>query len=186
MSRGAPRPLVVVDRDGVVNEDSAEYIKSVAEWRPISGSLEAIAALHAGGFDVVVLTNQSGVARGLFTQAVLDDIHAHMRAAVERAGGRLAGIYFCPHLPDAGCDCRKPRPGLLRALARDRGQALGNVPLIGDRVSDLDAARAVGARPILVRTGSGAATERELGDARVEVFDDLAAAAGAILREARG
>lgn len=175
------RPLVIVDRDGVVNEDSAEYIKSVAEWRPIPGSLEAIAALHRGGFDVAVVTNQSGVARGLFSQTTLDAIHARMQEAVEAAGGRLAAVRYCPHLPSDDCDCRKPRVGLLRALERERGVSLAGVPFVGDRVSDLDAAIAVGARPILVRTGSGAATERALEGRRVEVFDDLAAAAAAIL-----
>ena len=179
------RPLVIVDRDGVVNEDSAEYIKSVAEWRPIPGSLEAIAELHRAGFDVAVLTNQSGVGRGLFTQAELEAIHAHMRAAVAAAGGRLAAVHYCPHLPTDACDCRKPGVGLLRTIERERGAALTGVPFIGDRVSDLDAASAVGARPILVRTGSGATTERALGERRVEVFDDLAAAAAAILRERR-
>lgn len=182
MAERARRPLVIVDRDGVVNEDSAEYVKSVAEWRPIPGSLEAIAALHEAGFDVVVLTNQSGVGRGLFTEAGLEAIHAHMTAEVERAGGRLAGVYYCPHLPTAGCDCRKPRVGLLRTLERERGAPLADVPFVGDRTSDLDAAAAVGARAMLVRTGSGAATERALGARRVEVFDDLAAAARAILQ----
>jgi D-glycero-D-manno-heptose 1,7-bisphosphate phosphatase len=177
------RPLVIVDRDGVVNEDSAEYVKSVAEWRPIPGSLEALAALHRGGFDVAVVTNQSGVARGLFSQATLEAIHAHMRAAVEGAGGRLAAVRYCPHLPTDGCDCRKPRVGLLRALEHERGEPLVAVPFIGDRLGDVDAALAVGARPMLVRTGSGAETERALAGRRVELFDDLRAAAAAILRE---
>ena len=179
------RPLVIVDRDGVVNEDSAEYIKSVAEWRPIAGSLEAIAALHRGGFDVTVVTNQSGVARGLFSLATLEAIHARMREAVDAAGGRLAAVRYCPHLPTDGCDCRKPRAGLLRALEQERGAPLEGVPFIGDRLSDVDAALAVGARPMLVRTGSGAETERVLEGRRVEVFDDLAAAAAAILGERR-
>ena len=177
------RPLVIVDRDGVVNEDSAEYIKSVAEWQPVPGSLEALAALHRGGFDVAVVTNQSGVARGLFSQATLEAIHERMRAAVEAAGGRLAAVHYCPHLPTDGCDCRKPRVGLLRALEHERGTPLVGVPFVGDRLSDIDAAVAVGARPLLVRTGSGAATEHALGGRRVEVFDDLAAAAAAILEE---
>lgn len=177
------RPLVIVDRDGVVNEDSAAYIKSVAEWRPIPGSLEAIAALHRGGFDVAVVTNQSGVARGLFSLATLEAIHAHMREAVEAAGGELAAVRYCPHLPTDDCDCRKPRVGLLRALERERGVPLTGAPFVGDRIGDLDAALAVGARPMLVRTGSGAETERSLGARRVEVFDDLAAAAAVILGE---
>lgn len=175
--------LVVLDRDGVINEDSAEFIKSVAEWRPIPGSLEAIAALTRGGFRVAVVTNQSGVGRGLFSEQTLAAIHAQMDAAVRAAGGQLAAVYYCPHRPDAGCECRKPKSALLRRLERDLGVSLEGVPLIGDRSSDVDAADAVGARAILVRTGSGAATARALGARAIEVFDDLAAAARALLAE---
>jgi D-glycero-D-manno-heptose 1,7-bisphosphate phosphatase len=171
----------LLDRDGVINEDSGEFIKSVAEWRPIAGSLEAIAALHRAGFGVVVVTNQSGVGRGLFSEEALLDIHRHMLAAVEAAGGSLAGVYYCPHLPDAGCDCRKPKPGLLRRVERDRGCSLAGVPFIGDRWSDIEAAESVGARPMLVRTGTGALTERSVAGRAVEVFDDLASAARALL-----
>jgi D-glycero-D-manno-heptose 1,7-bisphosphate phosphatase len=175
--------LVVLDRDGVINEDSGEFIKSAAEWRPIRGSLEAIAALTRGGYRVVVVTNQSGIGRGHFTEQTLAQIHACMTAAVRAAGGELAGIYHCPHHPDSGCDCRKPKTALLRRVERDLACSLVGVPLIGDRVSDLDAADAVGARAILVRTGTGAATAAALGERRVEVFDDLNAAAAAILAE---
>lgn len=176
----APR-IVVLDRDGVINEDSGEFIKSVAEWQPIPGSLEAIAELTAAGFLVAVVTNQSGVARGLFTEETLLAIHRHMTAAVERAGGRLAGIYYCPHHPDDGCECRKPRPGLLRRLERDLGLSLSGAPFVGDRVSDVLAAEMVGATPILVRTGTGPATERLLQNRSVEVFADLKAAAHALI-----
>jgi D-glycero-D-manno-heptose 1,7-bisphosphate phosphatase len=176
--------LVVLDRDGVINEDSGDFIKSVAEWHPIRGSLEAIAALTRGGYRVVVVTNQSGVGRGLFTEHVLGEIHAHMTDAVREAGGSLARIYHCPHHPDVGCDCRKPKTALLRQVERDFSCSLAGVPLVGDRFSDLDAAAAVGARPMLVRTGTGVATERALGERSVEVFDDLSAAARTILAEA--
>jgi D-glycero-D-manno-heptose 1,7-bisphosphate phosphatase len=175
--------LVVLDRDGVINEDSGEFIKSVAEWRPIPGSLEAIAALTRAGFRVAVVTNQSGVGRGLFDEQTLDAIHGHMIAAVRAAGGELAGVYYCPHHPDADCDCRKPKTAMLRRLERDLGVSLDGVPFIGDRPSDVGAADAVGARAILVRTGTGAATARTLGARNIEVFDDLAAAARAILAE---
>lgn len=180
-----PRPtrLVVIDRDGVINEDSDDYIKSVAEWRPIAGSLEAIAALTQGGFTVAVVTNQSGVGRGLLDEATLGAIHATMRARVRAAGGELAGIYYCPHRPDAGCDCRKPGPGMFRALERELGISVLGAPYIGDRPSDVLAARGVGARPILVRTGVGAATERALGDPSIAVFDDLWSAAQGLLGE---
>jgi D-glycero-D-manno-heptose 1,7-bisphosphate phosphatase len=177
--------LVVLDRDGVINEDSGEFIKSVAEWRPIPGSLEAIAALTAAGYRVAVVTNQSGVGRGLLSEETLGLIHAHMTAAVRDVGGQLAGIYFCPHHPDADCDCRKPKPALLRRLERELGVSLEGVPFVGDRLSDVGAADAVGARAILVRTGTGAATLRALGARSIEVFDDLAAAARAILAERR-
>jgi D-glycero-D-manno-heptose 1,7-bisphosphate phosphatase len=175
--------LVVLDRDGVINEDSGEFIKSVAEWRPIPGSLDAIAALTRAGYNVAVVTNQSGVGRGLFSEETLGLIHAQMSAAVSDAGGQLAGVYYCPHHPDANCDCRKPKTALLRRLEHDLGVSLEGVPFIGDRVSDIGAADAVGARAILVRTGTGAATARALGGRNIEVFDDLAAAARAILAE---
>jgi len=177
----AGRGLVVLDRDGVINEDSAEFIKSVAEWRPIRGSLEAIAALHRASFRVAVVTNQSGVGRGLFTEQTLGSIHARMAAAVREAGGELAAVYYCPHRPDEGCDCRKPKTALLRRLERDLGCSLAGAPFIGDRLSDVEAADAVGARPLLVRTGTGAATERLLRERSLEVFDDLAAAARHLL-----
>ena len=180
----ASERLVIVDRDGVINEDSGEFIKSVAEWRPIAGSLEAIALLCAAGRRVAVVTNQSGVARGLFDEDTLAAIHGHMRERVRAAGGELAGVYYCPHLPDAGCECRKPRPGMLRTLERELGVSVRGAPFIGDRLSDVVAAEGVGARPILVRTGTGGATEGLLGG-RVPVFDDLRAAARSFLDEAR-
>jgi D-glycero-D-manno-heptose 1,7-bisphosphate phosphatase len=175
----------MIDRDGVINEDSAEFIKSVAEWRPIAGSLEAIASLHGSGWQVAVVTNQSGVGRGLYGEATLREIHEHMRERVRAAGGDLAGVYYCPHVPDAGCECRKPKPGMFRALERDLGVSVVGAPYIGDRLSDVEAAKAVGARPILVRTGTGAATAALPAARGVPVFDDLAAAARSLLAESR-
>lgn len=176
--------LVILDRDGVINADSDAYIKSPREWRPLPGSLRAIRELCRAGFDVVVATNQSGVGRGLFDGETLAAIHRRMRDSVQAAGGRLAGIYFCPHRPDEGCSCRKPAPGLLQQIARDFSRPLDDVPVIGDSARDLEAAVAVGARPILVRTGKGAGTESRLAiDA--EVFDDLAAAAASLIEEMR-
>jgi len=177
--------LVMVDRDGVINEDSGEFIKSVAEWRPIAGSLEAIAALHAAGWRVAVVTNQSGVGRGLYDEQTLAAIHRHMLERVRAAGGDLAGVWYCPHLPDAGCECRKPRPGLFRRLERDLGVSVLGAPYVGDRLSDVEAAQGVGARPMLVRTGTGVATESLLGGAAVPIYDDLWAAARALLDETR-
>ena len=184
MERVEQPQLVILDRDGVINADSDAFIKSPGEWHALPGSLEAIRALCEAGFDVVVATNQSGVGRGLFDIETLAAIHRRMRDAVQAAGGRLAGIYFCPHHPDDGCDCRKPRPGLFHQIARDFSRPLDGVAAIGDSARDLQAAEAVGARPILVRTGKGAATETAWpGD--IEVFDDLAAAVQALLAETR-
>lgn len=175
------RSLVLLDRDGVINADSDRYIKSVAEWHPLPGSLEAIVALARAGIDVVVVTNQSGVGRGLLTEATLEAIHAHMRAAVEALGGRLAGVYYCPHRPDEGCSCRKPRTGLLERVAADFEVGLEGVPFVGDKQIDVDTARAVGARPILVRTGLEP-PPRAAAD--VETYSDLAEVAAQLLAEA--
>jgi D-glycero-D-manno-heptose 1,7-bisphosphate phosphatase len=180
---GVSSELVILDRDGVINFDSAEYIKTPDEWRAIPGSPEAIAALCSGGYRVVVVSNQSGIGRGLFTEAALAQIHAKMRATIEAAGGVLSGVYYCPHRPDEGCECRKPSPGLLRQIAHDFGQPLRGVPFVGDKLSDIDAALAVEARPMLVRTGDGHRTARLLGDKHIEIFDDLAGVAERLLTE---
>lgn len=177
-------PLVILDRDGVINYDSEAYIKSPDEWRPLPGSLEAIAALNARGRRVVVVSNQSGVGRGLFSEAVLAAIHAKMVSAIEAAGGAVSGVYYCPHLPEDRCACRKPAPGMLEQIARDFGLPLTGVPFVGDKVSDVRAAEAVRARPILVRTGNGAKAAAELRDRPIEVYDDLAAAVSHMLAAA--
>lgn len=180
MSGRAVPALVLLDRDGVINEDSPDYVKSVAEWRPIGGSIEAIAALYRAGALIAVVTNQSGVGRGLFTEAALRAINAHMLNVVRAAGGDLAGVYYCPHGPDEACDCRKPRVGLVRRLERELGVAAVGAPFIGDKRSDIELAQAVGARPILVLTGGGAATAAAL-PGEVEVYADLREAAAALL-----
>lgn len=178
--------LVIMDRDGVINYDSDAYIKSPAEWVPIPGSLEAIARLHRAGFTVTVATNQAGVARGLFNLAALDAIHRRMQTAVAQAGGKLTGIFYCPHGPEDGCDCRKPQPGLLKQISEQLHVDLHRVPVIGDALRDIEAAQRVGARPMLVLTGSGAKTLRDLHAAQhVEIFADLAAAADQLVREAQ-
>lgn len=179
------RRVVLLDRDGVINADSDAFITRPGLWRPLPGSLEAIASLHAGGWQVAVCTNQSGLARGLLDEATLEAIHRRMEAAVRAAGGRLAGIYVCPHGPDSDCTCRKPRPGLLQAALRDLQTEPAAVPVIGDSLRDLQAARAAGTRPILVRTGNGERTLAELPAelSDVPVFADLAAAARHLLEE---
>jgi D-glycero-D-manno-heptose 1,7-bisphosphate phosphatase len=170
--------LVILDRDGTINFDSDQYIKSPAEWKPIPGSLEAIARLTQGGWRVVVATNQSGLSRGLFDMATLNAIHAEMHRAVNQAGGRIDAVFFCPHAADANCMCRKPKPGLLLEIASRLDLELAGVPMVGDGVRDLQAAAAVGARPHLVLTGKGTKT-RDAGGLPpgTEVHADLAAIA---------
>jgi len=178
-------PLVILDRDGVINEDSDAYVRSPAEWVPIPGSLEAIARLNHAGYRVVVATNQSGIGRGLFGMAELDAMHQKLHSSLARLGGQLDGIFFCPHGPDDACACRKPRPGLLREIASRHGVDLAGVPAIGDSLRDLEAAMAVGAMPILVRTGKGRAAEARLpAHWGAVVFDDLAQAAQALVAAA--
>jgi D-glycero-D-manno-heptose 1,7-bisphosphate phosphatase len=181
------RPLVILDRDGVINQDSTEFIKSPEEFIPLPGSLNAIAALCAAGFEVVVASNQSGVGRGLFSLDTLERIHSKLRDEVEATGGVISGIYYCPHLPDDGCECRKPKPGLLKQISKVYETSLDGVPVIGDSMRDLEAAIAVGAEPVLVRTGNGRRTELELApDCGIPVYDDLAAAAAAIVAATAG
>jgi D-glycero-D-manno-heptose 1,7-bisphosphate phosphatase len=179
--------LIVLDRDGVINHDSDAYIKSVDEWTPIPGSLEAIARLCEAGFEIVIVTNQSGLALGLFGPEDLDAIHAALRAAVEAHGGRIAGIFHCPHHRDDGCGCRKPEPGLVHRAERELGVCAKGAPFVGDKLSDIEAARRAGCRPILVRTGYGAQIAPDDPALRgIEVFRDLSEAVEAILAPSAG
>ena len=178
------RGCVILDRDGVINHDSPDYIRTPEQWQPIEGSLEAIAALGSAGFAPVIVSNQSGVGRGLLTAGVLELIHARMSEAVAAAGGEIAAIYHCPHAPTEGCECRKPAAGMVRKMERDLGYSACGAPLIGDKLSDIELARSVGARPILVRTGYGATSLAALSGPTVEVYADLAQAAEALIREA--
>lgn len=173
--------LLVLDRDGVINQDSPDFICTPDDWAPLPGSLQAISELSAAGWTISVATNQSGVGRGYLDLATLDAIHDKMRKAVQAAGGELGRVVFCPHLPGAGCPCRKPRPGLLNQLASAYQQPAGSLVVIGDSLRDIQAALAVGARAILVRTGNGAHAEPDL-PAGVVAVDDLLAAS-ALLRE---
>ena len=173
--------LVVLDRDGVINLDSDQYIKSPEEWTPIPGSLEAIARLTQAGFRVAIATNQSGLARGLFDMAKLNAMHNKMHKAVNQLGGRIDAVFFCAHAQDAGCACRKPQPGMLLEIAERYGIALADVPVIGDSLRDLQAASAAGARPMLVLTGKGEKTLKAGGLPQgTVVHQDLAAAALAL------
>jgi D-glycero-D-manno-heptose 1,7-bisphosphate phosphatase len=177
--------LVVLDRDGVINHDSDSFIKSADEWLPIDGSAEAIGRLTNAGYTVAVATNQSGIGRQLLSDSDLVEIHNKMCQHIENAGGHIDKIVFCPHLPDAGCDCRKPRPGLLLQLQDYYGIDLHDIPVIGDSERDLRAAQAVGARPVLVLTGNGKKTlaSLELSGEAMETFENLASAVDALLLE---
>jgi len=168
--------LVILDRDGTINHDSDEYIKSPAEWRPIEGSLEAIARLTQAGFRIVVATNQSGIARGLLDTATLISIHDTLQRATAQAGGRIDAFFFCPHAADAKCKCRKPEPGMLLEVARRFNISLENTYMAGDALRDLQAAAAAGARPVLVLTGRGRRTRDSGGlPPGTAIFENLAA-----------
>lgn len=171
------RRWLILDRDGVINHDSDAYIRSPDDWQPIAGALAALARLHRAGFGLVVATNQSGIGRGYFDVAALDAIHARMRAAITASGGQVAAIAYCPHRPDAGCDCRKPAPGLLLRLMTECGFAPGDAVMVGDAERDLEAARAAGVAALVV----GERATELAHTFGVPGFADLAAAADWLL-----
>ena len=182
-----PDKVIVLDRDGVINHDSDSFIKSPDEFLPLSGSIEAIADLSSAGYRVAVATNQSGLARGLFDAATLAAIHNKLIGLVEGQGGKIDGIFICPHGPGENCRCRKPATGLLEQVEAAFGCKLRDCWFIGDSLRDLLAARNHGCRPVLVRTGNGSRTENLLENndlAKTLVFDDLCLAASALLRGA--
>ncbi len=175
--------LVILDRDGVINHDSDQYIKSPDEWKPIPGSLAAIARLNQAGYRVLVAANQSGVGRGLFETDTLVAIHDKMHKALTQVGGRIDAIFFCPHTNADNCDCRKPKPGMFREIALRFNADLSGVPAVGDSLRDLQAAAALGAQPMLVLTGKGRKTVDDPAlPPDTLVFPDLAAAAAHIAR----
>ena len=173
--------LIILDRDGVINHDSDEFIKSPAEWEPIEGSLEAIARLNQAGYRVVVITNQSGIARGFFDVTTLARIHSKMRRMLAQVGGKIESILYCPHGPDDDCDCRKPKSGAFAELANRLRIDLTDIPAVGDSLRDLQAAQSAGAKAILVKTGKGEKTLAAGIPDNVEVYDDLAAVVSALL-----
>lgn len=179
--------LVILDRDGVINVDSDDYVKSVEEWIPLPGSISAIARLYKAGYSVVIATNQSGIGRGLFDLDDLEAMHARLTALLQDQQSELAGIFYCPHSPDDHCHCRKPAPGLLDAIADEFGHSLSGVPIIGDSLRDLQAGLSHHCKPILVRTGKGRKTEpllaqqKELALQQAPVFDDLSQAVDYLL-----
>ena len=173
--------LIVLDRDGVINYDSDDYIKSVREWIPLPGALDAIARLSRAGWTVAIATNQSGLARGYYSVPTLESMHQVLRDEVQQRGGHLGLISYCPHGPDDGCTCRKPLPGLLEQIAEHYQTSLGGVWFVGDSLRDLQAAVAVNAQPVLVRTGKGEQTcAKTLPDGTL-IFADLSAVADHLL-----
>lgn len=183
MSAETALKLVILDRDGTINRESPDYIKSAAEWKALPGSLEAIADLCHAGWTVTVATNQSGIGRGLYSVSDLYACHAKMARQLAELGGEVSGIFYCPHTPDDDCDCRKPATGLYDRIAERFSTTLEGVPVIGDSQRDLQAAIAVNARPILVETGNGLRAREYFRERSIEVYDDLAAAAQALLEE---
>jgi D-glycero-D-manno-heptose 1,7-bisphosphate phosphatase len=174
--------LVILDRDGVINVDSDQFIKSPEEWKPIPGSLEAIARLNHAGYRVVVASNQSGIGRGLFDMAALNAINEKMYKALAQVGGRIDALFYCPHPAEANCSCRKPKPGMFEDIARRFNMSLGGVPSIGDSLRDIQAAAEAGGEPMLVLTGKGAKTQASGAlPAGVRVYQDLAEAVRAII-----
>lgn len=168
--------LIVLDRDGTINHDSDQYVKSPAEWKPLPGALEAIARMTQAGYRIAVATNQSGIARGLFDTSTLLDIHNMLSRAVNQAGGRIEAFFFCPHAADSHCECRKPAPGMLRQISERFGVPLREMHMVGDALRDIQAAAAVGAQPALVLTGKGRQTQKTGGlPEGTRVFRDLAA-----------
>lgn len=179
--------LVILDRDGVINYDSDHFIKSPDEWKPIPGSLEAIAELNQAGFRIALATNQSGIGRGLFDMATLNAIHDKMHRALAQQGGRIDALFYCPHAAEDHCACRKPKPGMIEEIARRFGTDLDGVPTVGDSLRDLQAGLPLGAKPILVLTGKGLATQAAGGlPENTHICANLAEAARYIIKQDRG
>lgn len=168
--------LIILDRDGVINQDSDQFIKSPDEWKPLPGSLEAIARLTQAGYRIVVATNQSGIGRGLFDMPTLNAIHDKMHKACAQVGGRIDAVFFCPHAAEADCNCRKPRSGMIEEIAERFGVDLKGVPSVGDSLRDLEASALLGAQTVLVLTGKGKKTQAKGGlPLNTLIFPDLAA-----------
>jgi D-glycero-D-manno-heptose 1,7-bisphosphate phosphatase len=168
--------VIILDRDGTINHDSDAYIKSPEEFKPIKGSLEAIARLTQADYRIAVATNQSGIARGLFDTRTLFAMHDLLNRSLAQVGGRIDAYFFCPHAADSACACRKPQPGMLIEIARRFNVPLAEVTMVGDAKRDLEAAAAAGAKPVLVLTGKGAKTKADGGLPHgTRVFPDLAA-----------
>lgn len=174
--------LIILDRDGVINYDSDQFIKSPDEWKPIPGSLEAIARLNQEGYRVVVATNQSGIGRGLFDMPTLNAIHDKMHKSLAQVGGRIDAIFFCPHTNEADCSCRKPKSGMMLEISARYGIGLAGVPAVGDSLRDLESTARLGATPYLVLTGKGMKTkEKGVLPEGTLIYPDLAAVTASLL-----
>lgn len=183
-----PPKLIILGRDGILNYFRDDHVKAPEEWKPIPGAMDAVARLNHAGWHAVVATNQSGIGRGMIDMASLNAVHAHMMKVLSSHGGRIDAVFFCPHVPEDHCDCRKPLPGLMKQIGQRYGVALADVPMVCDNPRDLEAAHAAGCRPHLVRSGRAAA----LDDASLaewlavapdtRVHADLAAFADHLLR----
>lgn len=181
-----PTKLVILDRDGVINFDSAQFIKSPAEWKPIPGSLEAIARLNQNGYRVVIATNQSGIGRNLFDMDTLNAVHAKLHKALAAVGGRVDAIFYCPHAADSRCDCRKPKPGMFKRIAETLNADLKGVPAVGDSLRDLQASAVLGCQPMLVLTGKGEKTQADGGlPEGTQIYPDLAAVVDTLLAKGK-
>jgi D-glycero-D-manno-heptose 1,7-bisphosphate phosphatase len=180
---GPSMKLIILDRDGVINHDSDSFIKSPSEWIPIPGSLEAIARLNQAGYRVVVATNQSGIARGLFNIVTLNAIHQKMHTAAQQVGADIDAVFFCPHSADDNCDCRKPKPGMLHEIAKRFNVSLKGVPNVGDALRDLQAGYVAGCTPYLVLTGKGEQTRAKGGlPPGTTIYPNLAAVVDHLLK----
>jgi len=174
--------LIILDRDGVINFDSDQFIKSPEEWKPIPGSLEAIARLNQAGYRVAVATNQSGIGRGLFDMPTLNAIHDKMHKQLAQVGGRVDAIFFCPHTNESNCECRKPKSGMIEEVAIRFGVSLKGVPAVGDSLRDLESADRLGAQPYLVLTGKGTKTQAKGGlPEGTLIYPDLASVVSSLL-----
>ncbi len=174
--------LIILDRDGVINHDSDQFIKNPDEWKPIPGSLEAIARLNQAGYRVVVATNQSGIGRGLFDMPTLNAIHDKMHKSLAQVGGRIDAIFFCPHTSESNCACRKPKSGMIEEIALRYGVNLKGVPAVGDSLRDLEAAARLEAQPYLVLTGKGTKTQAKGGlPEGTLIFPDLASVVATLI-----
>lgn len=187
MSLSVTNKLIILDRDGVINEDSDEYVKSLEEWIPIPGSIEAIVDLYKAGYVIAIATNQSGIGRGLFDLDELEKMHSRLCSLVEERGGEIAGIFYCPHTPEDNCECRKPKSGLIDSIESELGLPAKNAYIIGDSQRDLEAGSSRGCHPVLVKTGKGQKSFVSLPEknpalfAQTRVFDNLRAFANALL-----